>query len=62
MWLLIGLLLDYCYHHGGCDQRVSCLIASVSTDPCDDTEMESAVSALFGDVLKTGERIIIQVE
>ena len=28
----------------------------------DDTEIESAVRALFSDVLKTGERIIIQVE
>ena len=31
-------------------------------DKSDDTEMESAVRALFSDVLKTGERIIIQVE
>ena len=31
-------------------------------DKSDDTEMESAVRALFSDVLKTGDRIIIQVE
>ena len=31
-------------------------------DKSDETEMESAVRALFSDVLETGERIIIQVE
>ena len=31
-------------------------------DKSEDTEMESAVRALFNDVLETGERIIIQVE
>ena len=31
-------------------------------DKSDDTEMESAVRALFSDVLETGVRIIIQVE